>query len=174
MHISPETIYCWFYAAAQPGDTSCRHLRRAPTEAVGGKAGTAAAALFLGRIDIARWPQSVADRSRFGDWEAEPVYASRGKAALVSCNECESRFLLLGKAQNKTATWAGACSASNLRTYFYRPHSPWRGTNEHSNGLLRQYFPRGISLHNLTEELLRNAAERLNKRPREWLTDQTR
>ncbi len=111
MHISPETIYCWFYTAAQPGDTSCRHLRRAPTEAVGGKAGTAAAALFLGRFDIARWPQSVADRSRFGDWEAEPVYASRGKAALVSCNECESRFLLLGKAQNKTAAWAGACSA---------------------------------------------------------------
>ncbi len=63
---------------------------------------------------------------------------------------------------------------ANLRTYFYRPHSPWRrGTNEHSNGLLRQYFPRGISLHNLTEELLRNAAERLNKRPRKWLTDQT-
>ena len=38
---------------------------------------------------------------------------------------------------------------------------------------LATVLPRGLSLHKITEELLKNAAERLNKRPRNWLTDQT-
>ena len=58
-------------------------------------------------------------------------------------------------------------SATGVRTHFCRPHSPWqRGTNENGNGLLRQYFPRGISFHRITEGMLRNAAERLNGQPR--------
>ena len=59
--------------------------------------------MFPGRVDISRRPQVVADRFRFGDWEGDLVCASRGKAALVSCNERKSRFLLLAKVENKTA-----------------------------------------------------------------------
>ena len=65
-------------------------------------------------------------------------------------------------------------SATGVRTHFCRPHSPWqRGTNENGNGLLRQYFPRGISFHRITEGMIRKAAERPNARPRKWLHDPT-
>ncbi|MGI6656771.1 MAG: transposase [Desulfobulbus sp.] len=58
-------------------------------------------------------------------------------------------------------------------TYFCTPRSPWqRGTNENGNGLLRQYFPRGISFHKITKEMLVKAAKRLNNRPRKCLNYQ--
>ena len=46
-------------------------------------------------------------------------------------------------------------------------------TNENSNGLLRQYFPRGISFHKITEAMVVKAAEQLNNRPRKCLLYQT-
>ena len=54
--------------------------------------------------------------------------------------------------------------------YFAHPYSSWeRGLNENSNGLLRQYFPKGMDLTDVTEEQVRLAVERLNHRPRKVL-----
>ena len=64
--------------------------------------------------------------------------------------------------------------ATGMSTYFCRPHSPWqRGANENANGLLRQYFPRRISFHKITEKMVVEAPERLNNRPRKCLGYQT-
>jgi transposase, IS30 family len=64
--------------------------------------------------------------------------------------------------------------ATDVAVYFCDPHAPWqRGTNENTNGLLRQYLPRSLDFATVTDERLDAIAAELNERPREtlgWMT----
>ena len=63
---------------------------------------------------------------------------------------------------------------TGVEVYFCDPRSPWqRGSNENTNGLLRQYFPRRESLAGVTQERLDEVAAKLNRRPRKTLGFQT-
>ncbi|VAZ69729.1 hypothetical protein LAUMK40_05892 [Mycobacterium kansasii] len=85
----------------------------------------------------------------------------------------------LPEALRETLTWDqgaemaehGAFSmATNMQVFFADPGAPWqRGSNENTNGLLRQYFPRGADLSHYNVQELRAVADELNGRPRKTL-----
>jgi IS30 family transposase len=64
--------------------------------------------------------------------------------------------------------------ATDVKVYFCDPQQPWqRGSNENTNGLLRQYFPKGMDLADIPQSKLNAIARRLNERPRQTLGFET-
>jgi IS30 family transposase len=109
--------------------------------------------------------------------------ARAGHGAEAVCDAITRTIITLPEQLRRSLTWdQGAEMAQHARlkidagvqVYFCDPHSPWqRGTNENTNGLLRQYFPKGtdVSLHSAQE--IEAVAAALNSRPRKTLAWKT-
>ena len=86
---------------------------------------------------------------------------------VVTCDWSRARGLEM--AQHKSFTMA-----TEVEVYFCDPQSPWqRGSNENTNGLLRQYFPKGADLSVYSQAHLNKVARQLNDRPRKTLGFET-
>ena len=102
-----------------------------------------------------------------------------GHTAEVVHDALAEHILTLPSQLRRSLTWdRGKEMAEHVRftvdtgvqVYFCDPHSPWqRGTNENTNGLLRQYFPKGTDLSVVSQEQLDAVAAELNDRPRQTL-----
>jgi len=63
---------------------------------------------------------------------------------------------------------------TGVKVYFAHPRSPWeRGTNEDTNGLIRQYFPKGTDFTKVTRREVKKVQDQLNGRPRKILKFRT-
>jgi IS30 family transposase len=106
-----------------------------------------------------------------------------GHAAARVADALITAFAVLPAALRRTLTWdqgnemfhhARIGQATGLQIYFADPHAPWqRGTNENTNGLLRQYLPKSTDLTSYPGHELQRIAAELNNRPRLCLSDRT-
>jgi transposase, IS30 family len=107
------------------------------------------------------------------------LHLPNGHGALALQEAIVAKMAQLPAVLRKTLTWdqghemanhVAIAEAAQLDIYFCDPHKPWqRGTNENTNGLLRQYFAKGTDLSVFPADYLDYVAAKLNNRPRETL-----
>ena len=144
-------------------------------------------------------PAIVNQRARIGDWEADTVVGRGHKSCLLTLVERRSKYLLCKrvrtlKASSVTKAMLECFHGQTVLTitpdrgtefeswkqiesklpgvtfYFPPPQRPQdRGTNENTNGLLREYFPKGTDFLKCTEEDIQSKVDELNHRPRKKL-----
>ena len=150
-------------------------------------------------FELKQRPKAANERKRIGDWEVDTVCGKIGKEVLVTLTDRKSRMLLCCKVAKKTADLVAkaiikllknqACKSitpdrgcefynyeqiseglGGVKIYYPEPHQPWqRGTNENTNGLLRQYFPKGVDITDIPDDVIQMYVNRLNTRPRKCL-----
>ena len=133
-------------------------------------------------------------REEIGRREADAVLGRKGGACFTTLTGRKSGFLICRKAKEEAsreilrALENGPCFSITpdrgrefsgcrelgrklgAKFYFPLPHQPWaRGTNENTNGLLREYFPKGEDMANLTDEEVSSGIRELNLRPKKCL-----
>lgn len=194
--MSHETIYRWVWADRKRGGTLWQHLRGARKQKRKRYGRYDSRGRLAGKKMIGDRPADVADRKRFGDWEIDTVHGTgkpcvvtvverksgllrlgklptaSGKDTLERTTEilhAEAHPVLTITADNGTEfhIYKELEARLGAQVYFATPHHAWeRGTNENTNGLLRQYLPRGTSLHALRQSQCLKIAEKINTRPR--------
>jgi len=197
--MSHETIYRWIWADKVQGGTLWRHLRGARKQRRKRYARYDSRGRLAGKKMITQRPVEVDQRIRFGDWEIDTVHGQGkpcvvtvverksgltrvGKLPTASGKDTLERTteILQGEhhpvrtitADNGTEFHIYKELEARLGTqiYFATPHHAWeRATNENTNGLLRQYLPRGTSFDKLKQAHCIKIAEKLNDRPRRRL-----
>jgi len=196
--VSHERIYQYIYADKRADGTLWKHLRH-PKKYRKRAGGRDRRGKIPNRRSIEERPIIVDKRSRIGDWEADLIVGKNRQGVALTLTERKSRFTLLRAFSSKHADpitqgivellkwdarvatitfdngkeFAGhqeVASALSVDCYFAHPYSSWeRGTNENTNGLIRQYLPKNRNLKDVSPEEEVMIMDKLNLRPRKCL-----
>lgn len=194
--VSHETIYRWVWADKAAGGTLWRHLRGSSKKRRKRYGAYDSRGRLAGKRRIDQRPPEVERREGVEHWEVDTVhgagkesvvtlverksgYVEIGKIAAVTILETHRALVRLikrnpGACETVTADNGGEFhgyraleKATGVTFYFAHPHHAWeRGTNENTNGLIRQYLPKGMNLKELTQKHCDRIANILNRRPR--------
>ena len=199
LRISHETIYRYIWADKRHGGDLYTHLRGAQKQRRKRYRSYDSRGRVAGKRPITDRPAAVETRAQVGHWEADTVlgpgrpcilsmverktgYVVIGKLRARTTAEVNRRATQLIRRQPRpvrTITadngtefhrYAAIEEKTQARFYFATPHHAWeRGTNENTNGLIRQYLPKRQSMANLTQLACNRIAAKLNSRPRKRL-----
>jgi transposase, IS30 family len=194
--ISHETIYQRILADQRAGGNLWEHLRGARKQRRKRYGAYDSRGRLAGKRHITERPQTAERREVVGHWEIDTVHGKGlesiltlvdRKSGFVQIGRLEQRTVpetnrRLGKLMARypgsyeTITSDNGCEfhgykrveeRSGVMFYFATPHHSWeRGTNENTNGLIRQYLPKGTSMASLTQNRCDAIARKLNQRPR--------
>jgi IS30 family transposase len=197
--MSHETIYLHIWNDKENGGSLWLHLRGARKQRRKRYGRKDSRGRLAGKRMIAERPAVVDRRARFGDWEIDTVhgrgkpcvvtvverksgYLHVGPLPRATVEHTNARTIQLLSSEPhpvRTLTSDNGVEfhgyreleqALGVTMYFATPHHAWeRGTNENTNGLLRQYLPKGTSLAGLTQSECHDLAATLNHRPRRRL-----
>jgi len=173
LQISHEAIYRHIYAGRRDGGDVCQHLRGQKPYRKRYASGQERRGVIKNRVSIDERPEIVDRKTRYvlaghiRSKHADGVTAVATRLLMPHKDKCHTITFDNGKEFAGHESIAAELQAS---VYFAHPYSSWeRGLNENSNGLIRQYFPKGMDLTDVTEEQVQLAVERLNHRPRKVL-----
>ena len=197
IQISHEWIYQYILANKEAGGSLYKHLRcqKKKRKRYGSYERRGS---LPNRRSIDERPVIVEERSRIGDWEGDTIIGKSHQQAIVTIVDRKSRYLLMQKVEKRTAEKVGEATITMLSTkkcktltsdngkefanhelvaealkidyFFAHPFSAWeRGTNENTNGLIRQYFPKHSAFNTITQDDVAAVMAKLNNRPRKCL-----
>ena len=196
MKISHETIYRYIWRDKKMGGELYKQLRWSAKKRIKRRGSYDSRGRLEGKTMIGDRPLIVAERSRKGDWEIDTVhggckasivtlverrtgYVMIGKVKDLTVREVSKVTIDLMKRYPKLFLTVTADNGSEFhgykeiekesgaKFYFATPHHSWeRGSNENTNGLIRQYLPKRKSMLDITQEDCDMIAEKLNQRPR--------
>lgn len=196
LSISHETIYRRIWADKSAGGTLHQHLRGARKQRRKGYGQYDSRGRLAGKRDIGERPEAAECRRAIGHWEVDTVHGcGKGSIATLvdrmsgylligklGARTAELTNRRLRKLMRRHPGAFATITADNgpefhgygdleeqtgVEFYFARPYHSWeRGTNENTNGLIRQYLPKGCSMDDLTQARCNAIAEKLNHRPR--------
>ena len=196
LRISHETLYRYIWRDKQAGGTLYQHLRGARKQRRKGYGNYDSRGRLAGNRRIEDRPAEAEGRTEIGHWEVDTVHGQgRGSIATIvdrktgyvligkltartaSATNARLRMLMAKHPESFTTITAdNGCEfhayrdleeETSVEFYFANPYHSWeRGTNENTNGLIRQYLPKGCSMDDLSQARCNAIARKLNERPR--------
>ena len=199
MRVSHTSIYRWLRADRASGGRWWRHLRQSRRKWRRPYGSGPRRSRIPARVSIRERPPEAEGRQEAGHWESDTVLGRGGRLAthvdrasryvligrMADGRAAEFNAASIRRFRKMPAKYRRTLTADNgsefvehqalgrrlgFKTYFADPYSSWqRGTNENTNGLLRQYLPKGSDFSRRTPQRVARIERELNNRPRKCL-----